>query len=579
MRSKSAASSKSSLLVLAIILVAACSSEIKTTSSENEPQGGSTEEAEEQQPKAELEPVINALSALAARPGEVVEVSGQNLIDGMEVTVNGILAELTVTSAIQASFVMPDRAGIGLVDVAVMIGDRTVKTLSLISDGAGDGVPFAMFSPDQVCQGLKFRNASGAIQQGSKVCTQPSACTADGSGACVVDGTTFKAANVTNLAGTDIRSGITIAGISGTLDPDALMPDAHDVRQGTEFGSSSTGSMRPMMACKNGRGISGLGGSRSTPYDGTLTQASIGGSVAISSGSTTVTGTGTNFNLHVGVGDSITVAGETRRIVTHVNQTLVTVDTAFTQTLTGQNFSITPSPNADLTIDDNQAHGIAVAAPPGVVSTTSGSTTLRGSGTSFTTDISKGDFVTVNGEQRIVVAIADDEELTVGSSFGNTNASSSYSLINYYAPSGNCNAVDSFKDVTNSGVGMTPDSSKRASWKRIFQDDLTGTYFTNVLSTIGSWTVATDACAALNGGTGGSGWRLPTQKELQQLYINGLGRMGTSSQSAFGATTAFFWSSSLIAYDPTFAWDVYLAVGQAYPSNRATAMHSFFCVR
>ena len=52
----------------------------------------------------------------------------------------------------------------------------------------------------------------------------------------------------------------------------------------------------------------------------------------------------------------------------------------------------------------------------------------------------------------------------------------------------------------------------------------------------------------------GDGWRLPTDKELNLLYIN---------KAAIGGFIAYFyWSSS--AYDATYAWYEYFNAGNQY---------------
>jgi hypothetical protein len=77
--------------------------------------------------------------------------------------------------------------------------------------------------------------------------------------------------------------------------------------------------------------------------------------------------------------------------------------------------------------------------------------------------------------------------------------------------------------------------------------------------------------------TGGTGWHLPSQKELTQLYINGISRMGNSTQSAFGSTNALFWSSSLYSISAPYAWFVNLASGRASTNSRGTS--ALLCLR
>lgn len=72
---------------------------------------------------------------------------------------------------------------------------------------------------------------------------------------------------------------------------------------------------------------------------------------------------------------------------------------------------------------DNMHFTSAAALAAGTVSKTASSTTLTGSGTSFTTELSVGQMISVPGgttERRIITAIASDTSLTVNSAFAST---------------------------------------------------------------------------------------------------------------------------------------------------------------
>lgn len=68
----------------------------------------------------------------------------------------------------------------------------------------------------------------------------------------------------------------------------------------------------------------------------------------------------------------------------------------------------------------------------------------------------------------------------------------------------------------------------------------------------------------------GSGWRLPTEKELMQAYIDG---------SYWNLTNPanYFWSFT--EYDATSAWYVYLSNGTTYTNYKATNAFYVRCVR
>jgi hypothetical protein len=197
--------------------MAACSSAIKPSSKRITTQEGATPEApaiDTAAPTVE----IDALGAFAAKPGEVVEVSGKNLGDGMTASIDGTVVGLTVSSRTRASFVVPEGGRIGSVIVVVMADDQPVKTLSLVVDSAGDDLPIMLVAPGLVCKGISFRDAKLEVQRGLRNCADSALldCAADGATDCRATAS-FRAANVAGFTDADVRSGVTIAGVAGGL--------------------------------------------------------------------------------------------------------------------------------------------------------------------------------------------------------------------------------------------------------------------------------------------------------------------------------------------------------------------------
>jgi hypothetical protein len=81
---------------------------------------------------------------------------------------------------------------------------------------------------------------------------------------------------------------------------------------------------------------------------------------------------------------------------------------------------------------------------------------------------------------------------------------------------------------------------------------------------------AINACAQLSLDADGDGidetnWYLPTQKELQQAYLDGIFNQAGSSFT----TTNYFWSSSEVSVSSVYAWIVNLADGNASNDHKA----------
>jgi hypothetical protein len=90
---------------------------------------------------------------------------------------------------------------------------------------------------------------------------------------------------------------------------------------------------------------------------------------------------------------------------------------------------------------------------------------------------------------------------------------------------------------------------------------------------------AINACAVLSlesktGEGADTDWYLPTQKELQQAYLDGI---YNQAGHAF-TTTSNFWSSTERSVNSSYAWGVYLCYGNAYHYYKSNS-YDVRCVR
>lgn len=210
-------------LALAIGL-SACSGGIKTSSTPIAPpavaSGSGTGSEDPAIDSAQVTPgivQIDGLGLLAAKPGELVTVTGRNLIAGMKVSLNDIIVDLTVVSPETATFIMPQGVGIGLVDVKFVNGTSTIKTIALVSDSAPDDLPITLMAPELVCKDVSYRNGRGEIKKGLRDCTTTilADCTTDGETNCRANDA-VKGAVVANMSA-KVVSGASVAGVAGTV--------------------------------------------------------------------------------------------------------------------------------------------------------------------------------------------------------------------------------------------------------------------------------------------------------------------------------------------------------------------------
>lgn len=223
----------------------------------------------------------------------------------------------------------------------------------------------------------------------------------------------------------------------------------------------------------------------------------------------------------------------------------------------------------------------------GSATVTNGSPTITGTGTAFDDNYGPGDVITISGQTRTIVSITSQTVMTADSNFTANAGPVSFTTYTPYlqndvddyqnnlspyvgADATNCDASNML-NVTSASPPLQP--SGAAGWSYIFQDQLSGIYFTNVLPNA-SWSQAKVLCATLDTYvTGGTGWRLPTSKELAQLYVNGATKIGATLGTVYNAWTSDIWSGGLSS--PTFRFQY----GAAGSLQSIGGSQSYLCVR
>jgi hypothetical protein len=171
---------------------------------------------------------ISKITPIAAKPNELVSLTGSNFYEAKNLKVSLELANgeratvpLAITNTTTASFTMPDGAGLGVKDVTLTQGSSQVEVarFNLIVDQADNQLPIVVGDGSTVCSDQQYIDRNGDTKTGTKDCASgvtPPACTQNGSIGCVTT-ETYKAADLTNLSASSIKSGVTIAGVTGTV--------------------------------------------------------------------------------------------------------------------------------------------------------------------------------------------------------------------------------------------------------------------------------------------------------------------------------------------------------------------------
>ncbi|MEI6398871.1 MAG: IPT/TIG domain-containing protein, partial [Pseudomonadota bacterium] len=134
---------------------------------------------------------IETIKPVAAKPGEVVTITGQALTRQSQVKIGDTIVEFTESNGTMAKFIMPETPRAGAFKITVGRYNDPTGTVEgpakyMLSDNAGDDYPIYMAKAAEICSPIGFRDANGDLQVGSKDCAAVTVndCAADGEVGC-----------------------------------------------------------------------------------------------------------------------------------------------------------------------------------------------------------------------------------------------------------------------------------------------------------------------------------------------------------------------------------------------------------
>lgn len=160
---------------------------------------------------------------VVVKQGETITLTGKNFRPTMTLAWNGNpITKLKYMSDSQVSFTAPNQGSLGLLALNVE-QEGSSSSVSLVFQGDGSTL-VSSFSPSQVCNDITYFDLNGKSQQGTRNCSgiPPTPCSTDGDVNCMAN-ESFKAADMTHVVAGNIKSGATIAGVSGNA-----IVEAHD---------------------------------------------------------------------------------------------------------------------------------------------------------------------------------------------------------------------------------------------------------------------------------------------------------------------------------------------------------------
>jgi hypothetical protein len=355
-------------------------------------------------------------------------------------------------------------------------------------------------------------------------------CTSEGAQGCIVNGS-FAAAETTGLA-SKVLSTESVAGVTGNV----ALPVASDVARGVNYGIAGSGQIGTRFATKQCRNAGDL-----------ATWDSCG-----------VSNLGIDYPSMPANGTNVLIATDELNWnpTTYHLAAAFPVQVTTTGTLPGGLF---PGTNYYVIVSGTKIKLSASAGGAAIDLTSTGSGTIRLS-------------VVPDGQPDLWDTIDDNNNY---SDFSPTATSWSGTYL--------CDSTN-FEDLSSTGgPSFTPSDTIPAGgtvpFSRVWRDKLSGVYFTNILysgSTSTNWSVVMDLCSGLDSGDGPGNWHLPTQKELFQLYVNGISKVQVNG-SVF--PTLPLWSATAHSQATSLAWVVTLSDGSTALNLRSSTNIGAICVR
>ena len=462
--------------------------------------------------------------------------------------------------------------------VAGVVGNVTLPTVNNVFLGiqygvSGTGSTGTLTIP----LGSNVRTGNGIYGVGGNGSTPTLAdCSTDGSLDCVtVAG--FPSAKLINFTSANVQSGTTIAGISGSLANCATDGGTGCVAvtafKAVDMTKLTEGVIKNGTTIASVAGLYPSSGYKLTGSDGTVDLPAFASTTG-----------GSNYQWFQGDGTRLTGTIQANQTAssTTANQTLNA----------GLYRSVTITGDANLTAGNIKSNTtiLGVAGNYGTTCATDGaqdcmvssSSTFKAANVSGITawDIRAGKtLAAIGGSLVFYKNMANTSVFNRTSGTGAAAGADIYDTIDDY----NANAGSPFIPQTNpwGGVIVAPGSNWTTvtapcdgSGACVLRDETTGLLWAKADTTTRNWENAISYCAGLNYGGYSSGWRLPSQKELMQAYVDGI----WTNKTKLSLQINYYWSSSTLSDNTSFAWIVLPNYGLTTNSAKTTTTY-VLCVR
>lgn len=169
-------------------------------------------------------PRVNGIDRSAAKPGEEIRITGAHLTPDLKVTVGGTPTNFTFINANEGVFSLPASLPSGVFDVSFDYKNIRLSSMPIINSENLSNLPLTTADPETICSDVLYTNPDGIVLRGLRNCVLD-LCTRDGQADCRANAD-FPASDKANrLLPENIKSGITVGGIVGTLVPASTYSD------------------------------------------------------------------------------------------------------------------------------------------------------------------------------------------------------------------------------------------------------------------------------------------------------------------------------------------------------------------
>ena len=168
----------------------------------------------------------------------------------------------------------------------------------------------------------------------------------------------------------------------------------------------------------------------------------------------------------------------------------------------------------------------------------------------------------------VAIGSVDNNSDTTGSGTSTWDSIDDYNAF----PAGLVTGWSNYDCGASNWTDVTPSSTCAATPASCeYKDNTTGLTVTKTIATSNTWSQAVQACYnSTYGGASAGYWRLPTQKEMLQLYTDGISSVAGSNFITIANMGSFYWSSTSDAQSTSYAWVVGLSDGYSFAITDVT---------